>query len=637
MTISETRGYISNFIKTSHFNVFPNTFTLNSYISYCIIQIPKVLECQHSFCDICLKGYVRSGSLLTSLFPCPTCRKFSMWPLRGVDGFPTDRKVKLILDLMDNLKDNPYPIEESPICRECSEKNKTRKGEYFCLEKMQILCKECYEKHKSSEVLGHHKFIKLTTGDIIQNNPTNKPLCKQHQAVLLYTCVTCQQQLCQGCLFDHKNHQFMISAFNNSQSSLSLSNELLKFQEELEFAKKKFEKICRIEQEREKGLKKNKEVIEHVFKEARKDLDRLYENLLKELKDQEGSLNKLKNFKKSFSSKLKEAEKVLEKDVEEKKKEKTDKLIRSLIEDFNEDIPTVKKIVFQEEMVMRMGAIIEEEDEEEDAIRNSHTPLTSSYNGLFLQASSSTSSFPGSAKDAMIESLKVNTILKSNFRQSKKIMKSIQEVEGIVWKIPAKCRACSFACKGKALVILDSAEREVNKQLKIIRCSDAGQANVVFELGNELINHLHDLNIYKNNLFLLCSTTSQQNYLKKFKLDLYSKQLNDKKTVIRCYESTNLDLLEGNVIEPIAFALRKQTLALLANKGTSLHLFTTKFKAIKKLAPTDFGKGNYVELDEKENLYIPDIARGEIRVCMQSYISMNICLSFILLQFSFLS
>ena len=83
---------------------------------------------------------------------------------------------------------------------------------------------------------------------------------------------------------------------------------------------------------------------------------------------------------------------------------------------------------------------------------------------------------------------------------------------------------------------------------------------------------------------------------------------------MKSYETNNLDILEATIIHPIGFGLKKNHIAILANKGCSLHLFSTKFKPLTKLTSGEFDKSNFVDLDDKGNLYVSDIARGEIRV-----------------------
>ena len=509
---------------------------------------------------------------------------------------------------MENLKEAPCGAGEGPVCKVCSENKMNKKGDFFCLSSMQMLCKECFSGHRSSEVLSHHKFIDMASGKIIQDNPSNMPLCKQHQQLLFYTCTTCDKELCQLCLFSHTNHQFIVIRSDSHDSG-----DLTKLQEDIDLAKKQLENATTAEKALDKDLEAAKEAVEQNYKKARNELEQRRTALLQEIKDRKGGLNKLTLYKKKIQLKVKEAEKVLERS--DKKRDKGEEQVRVLMENLHEEAPMVKRLLFQGEVEMKIGSLVEREEALEE---NSHlsTSCQSISSSLSTEASGKSSVSTERLKDAVIETLKVSTIMRMDHGQSSRMVESVKASERSLWKVPARCKSCSFACKGRGLVMLDASEREVAKQLKLLRSSDGKQTKVNFELGEELINHLIDLKVEKNSLFLLCSTTSQHTLLKKFKLDLTTKQLgyNVKESLVKCYETNNLDTLEATIIHPIGFALKKNHIAILANKGCSLHLFSTKFKPLTKLTSGEFGKSNFVDLDDKGNLYVSDIARGEIRV-----------------------
>lgn len=596
-------------------------------------KIPKVLECLHSFCDVCLKEYIRSGGLMTSVFPCPTCRKSNLWPLKGVDAFPTDRKAKLILELMNILEESPTSSgDERPACEACSNHKVQRKSEFFCTKCTQMLCKQCCESHKNSAVLAHHKYIDLSSGAIIHHHTTNNTnsntLCTQHQLMLAFTCTTCNQNLCHCCLFSHKNHQFVMTDSLMRSSSSNASSDDFDFQklcEDLETARSRLEIVLVAEKELERELESSKEAVDRTYKEARAELEKQHGELLQQMKQKKSDLHELCHFKKKMVVKVKEAEKVLEKGVGGRSREKVEKQVRFVMEGLHEVVPSTKIMVFKPQLVLKMGEMIEE-----DFALNSMDTGASDMRNLVPQACSSSmnvlsasSSFNDNKsrmsrewnmKDAVIESLKINTIRRGGKEQSDRMIMTIKAADAHLWRLQMRCKSCCFMCKGQVLVLLDSSEREVGRQIKVLRSSDGFQVNVTFELGSELISRLIDCYTDKHNLYLLCSSTSQHTLLKKFKLDLSSKLHTSKEITVKCCETSNLDLLESHIIDPVGFAFRKNTLAILANKGTSLHLFSSKLKPIVKLTSSDIGRSNYVDLDDKANVYVADVGRGEIRV-----------------------
>ncbi|KAL8574212.1 hypothetical protein ACOMHN_066395 [Nucella lapillus] len=65
------------------------------------LRRPKALPCLHSFCESCLKDYVRRHpGGRPGFFPCPMCRKETYIPPNGVEGFPDNF---VLLSLSDTL------------------------------------------------------------------------------------------------------------------------------------------------------------------------------------------------------------------------------------------------------------------------------------------------------------------------------------------------------------------------------------------------------------------------------------------------------------------------------------------------------------------------------------------------------
>ena len=74
---------------------------LSCKICWETLRRPKALPCLHSFCEGCLKDYVRrhpGGK--PGYFPCPMCRKDTFVPHGGVEDFPDNF---LLLSLSDTL------------------------------------------------------------------------------------------------------------------------------------------------------------------------------------------------------------------------------------------------------------------------------------------------------------------------------------------------------------------------------------------------------------------------------------------------------------------------------------------------------------------------------------------------------
>lgn len=67
-----------------------------------LLDDPRVLPCQHSFCLRCVETVLR-GANRTGSLRCPTCRSIAAVPLGGVSHFPIDKKVDKVRELVDEL------------------------------------------------------------------------------------------------------------------------------------------------------------------------------------------------------------------------------------------------------------------------------------------------------------------------------------------------------------------------------------------------------------------------------------------------------------------------------------------------------------------------------------------------------
>ncbi|XP_012945499.1 tyrosine-protein kinase SRK2 [Aplysia californica] len=70
------------------------------------LRRPKALPCLHSFCELCLKDYVRRNpGNRPGYFPCPMCRKSTHVPHLGVEGFPDNF---VLLSLADTIQEESW-------------------------------------------------------------------------------------------------------------------------------------------------------------------------------------------------------------------------------------------------------------------------------------------------------------------------------------------------------------------------------------------------------------------------------------------------------------------------------------------------------------------------------------------------
>ncbi|CAG5135275.1 unnamed protein product, partial [Candidula unifasciata] len=77
---------------------------LSCKICFDPLKRPKALPCLHSFCQVCLRDYVRRNpGNRPGYFPCPMCRKSTEVPAEGVAGFPDNF---LLTSLADTIHED---------------------------------------------------------------------------------------------------------------------------------------------------------------------------------------------------------------------------------------------------------------------------------------------------------------------------------------------------------------------------------------------------------------------------------------------------------------------------------------------------------------------------------------------------
>ena len=129
--------------------------------------MPKVLECQHSFCEDCLrKCYEHSFSKRPkkgsgTVFACPECRQDSLLPFEGVEALPTNFKLARLVEILSpEQKLTIRNATRRSLRRQASDtvpfcKDHPRKVlEYYCNECRQLVCGSCmlssHRPHSSS-------------------------------------------------------------------------------------------------------------------------------------------------------------------------------------------------------------------------------------------------------------------------------------------------------------------------------------------------------------------------------------------------------------------------------------------------------------------------------------------------------
>ncbi|KAK3097366.1 hypothetical protein FSP39_009030 [Pinctada imbricata] len=120
-------------------------------ICYERFRNPKLLPCDHSFCEECLTNHIvskvpRGGRS----FDCPMCRSEIEKPFHGIESrrdwakyFPTDRFLVSLLEAVNNFEE----LHSHAVCYRHSRDNAVS----FCMGCMILMCQGCGKRHHANE------------------------------------------------------------------------------------------------------------------------------------------------------------------------------------------------------------------------------------------------------------------------------------------------------------------------------------------------------------------------------------------------------------------------------------------------------------------------------------------------------
>ncbi|XP_035681898.1 E3 ubiquitin-protein ligase TRIM56-like isoform X2 [Branchiostoma floridae] len=110
---------------------------------------PKVLPCQHTFCQKCLKEMLAKMGKLT----CPNCRLECQLPQNGVEGLPTSFFVNKLRDIIKG-SGGVTRARTSPCT--CDDKSTTTS---CCLDCRKELCAPCSASHRRPTANRRHRVV----------------------------------------------------------------------------------------------------------------------------------------------------------------------------------------------------------------------------------------------------------------------------------------------------------------------------------------------------------------------------------------------------------------------------------------------------------------------------------------------
>ncbi|KAL4222194.1 hypothetical protein ACF0H5_018231 [Mactra antiquata] len=130
---------------------------LQCSICFNVFKVPRMLPCQHTFCEGCLHTYITKSIVFvgeTVDFPCPLCREPT--PIPKPDK-PRDKWAKLFPKNRLMLSLFEGEAERSESCR----LHPGKQIEFYCENHVEIACSTCLiTRHKGCQLEQLHSFIK---------------------------------------------------------------------------------------------------------------------------------------------------------------------------------------------------------------------------------------------------------------------------------------------------------------------------------------------------------------------------------------------------------------------------------------------------------------------------------------------
>ena len=162
-----------------------------------LYKSPKVLPCQHSYCQECLIKLEKDRKIT-----CPECRKITDIPAKGVKDFPTNFTLTHLIDDFFLRRQDRGEVN----CEVCVEKDLVTS---FCVTCSLFMCQTCQTFHKRSRDTHQHVIVYLEEPSQPKAAQPQKtpPNCPDHDLELKFYCDTCERLVCVYCTInEHAKH-----------------------------------------------------------------------------------------------------------------------------------------------------------------------------------------------------------------------------------------------------------------------------------------------------------------------------------------------------------------------------------------------------------------------------------------------
>ncbi|XP_035673944.1 uncharacterized protein LOC118414188 isoform X1 [Branchiostoma floridae] len=162
---------------------------------------PKILDCVHSFCEDCLKEYVKPGETTVK---CPTCQRETALKQNGVSGLKDNFFILNLVETIGARKKVQHSVDKIP-CDSCAG---TEAVVSRCLTCNDFLCESCVAIHRTLRAFKGHLVVtldELRTGKYDGEADKTEPTCDIHAGEKMrFYCKTDGIPVCRDCtVLDH--------------------------------------------------------------------------------------------------------------------------------------------------------------------------------------------------------------------------------------------------------------------------------------------------------------------------------------------------------------------------------------------------------------------------------------------------
>ncbi|XP_031145662.2 tripartite motif-containing protein 16-like [Sander lucioperca] len=293
--------------------------TFSCSICLDLLKDPVTINCGHSYCMNCIKGFWDEGDE-KEMYSCPQCRQ-SFTPR------PVLVKNTMLAALVEELKktglqaapaDHCYAGAEDVACDVCT--GRKLKAIKSCLQCLASFCEKHLQFHYESAPYKKHKLVEPSKK--LQEN-----VCSRHDEVMKIFCRTDQKLICSLCSVDeHKGHDKVSAAAERAER-----------QRELEGSRQTIQQRIQDREKDVKLLQQQAEAIDRSADKAVEDSEKIFTELIRLLEKRSSDVKQqVRSQQKSEVSRVKELQEELEQEITELKRKDAELKKLSHTEDHNQ-------------------------------------------------------------------------------------------------------------------------------------------------------------------------------------------------------------------------------------------------------------------------------------------------------------